>query len=125
MDRLQPVPQGTTGELYISGDGVSRGYLHRPELTAERFLPNPFVPGERMFRTGDLARCAAAREHPIFWTDGPSGENPWLRIELGEVEGQLLKGGSVGKPSCYRGKTSRGKTTLRIFGGGKELSLAA
>lgn len=56
MDKnLQPVPIGVKGEIYISGDGVAKGYLNRPDLTAQRFLSNPFISSEKMYRSGDLA----------------------------------------------------------------------
>ncbi len=55
---LQPVPVGILGELYIAGDGLARGYLNCPELTAKKFIPNPFNPkkGAKLYKTGDLAR---------------------------------------------------------------------
>ena len=56
-DKLQPVPIGAEGELYIAGDGVSRGYLNQPQLTEKAFLPNPFNPGTRMYKTGDMTRA--------------------------------------------------------------------
>jgi acyl-coenzyme A synthetase/AMP-(fatty) acid ligase len=91
-----PCPPGQTGELYLAGAGVARGYLDRPDLTGERFVADPWQPdGGRMYRTGDLVRLAADGA-PVFV--GRADDQVKLRgqrLELGEVEQVLRTHGSV------------------------------
>jgi amino acid adenylation domain-containing protein len=95
----QPAPIGTPGELYIGGDGLARGYLHRPELTAERFLPDPFSqkPGQRLYRSGDLASYLPAGSLTFLGRVDHQVKIRGLRIELGEIETVLGQCPGVGE----------------------------
>lgn len=90
---LKPLPVWAIGELYIGGAGVARGYLNRPQLTAEKFIPNPFSgePGERLYKTGDLARYLPGGNIEFLGRTDQQVKIRGFRVELGEIEMALKR----------------------------------
>jgi amino acid adenylation domain-containing protein/non-ribosomal peptide synthase protein (TIGR01720 family) len=86
---LNPVPSEVTGEIYVGGVGVGRGYLNQAELSEQKFVPNPFRPGERMYRTGDLARWQPNGQMLFLGRADDQVKIGGARIELGEIESRL------------------------------------
>ncbi|MDK8179896.1 non-ribosomal peptide synthetase [Paenibacillus sp. UMB4589-SE434] len=111
---LQPI--GVAGELCVGGEGLVRGYLNRPDLTKEKFVHNPFIPGERMYRTGDLARWLPDGNVEYVGRIDDQVKIRGYRIEVGEVEAQLLKVESILKATVVvRGSDSSEKQLCAYY----------
>jgi amino acid adenylation domain-containing protein len=111
-ERLQPVPPGVSGELFIGGWGVARGYFNRPELTTEKFLKDPFIPSERMYRTGDEVRQVPdGRIEFIGRLDGQVKLRGY-RIEMGEIETAMRALPGIGEAVAVLRRDTQGEGVL-------------
>jgi amino acid adenylation domain-containing protein len=117
--RLHPAPGGVVGELHLGGPALARGYLHRPGLTAQRFVANPFgKPGARMYRTGDLVRWCARqgrRELEYLGRTDHQVKIRGFRIELGEIDAALARHPAVEFATTLGHRTPAGVTALVAY----------
>jgi tyrocidine synthetase-3 len=116
LDRWQqPVPLAVTGELYIGGDGVARGYLNNPQQTHDNFQDNPFLKGERFYRTGDLCRWLINGNVEFLGRIDQQVKIRGFRIELREIESQLSKYDAIKDAVVVARGTSKGEKYLCAY----------
>ncbi|WP_426454529.1 amino acid adenylation domain-containing protein [Paenibacillus sp. S-38] len=109
---MKPVPIGAVGELYVGGAGVARGYLNAPELSARKFVPSPFVPGERLYATGDLARWMADGNVDFIGRGDQQVKIHGYRIELGELESAICRFAGVRQAAASVREDRNGQACL-------------
>jgi surfactin family lipopeptide synthetase A len=129
--RLRPVPVGIPGELFLGGDGVARGYAGLPGMTAERFIPDPFVAGARMYRTGDRVVRQADGALVFLGRRDRQVKVRGVRIEIGEIEGCLAEHPRIGQVAVSARPDGEGRPVLAAYvvlrqaGEAEEADLAA
>ncbi|WP_162551297.1 non-ribosomal peptide synthetase, partial [Paenibacillus tepidiphilus] len=114
-DDLQLKPVGIAGELYLAGDGLARGYFNRPDLTAEKFVDNPFEPGTKMYRTGDLARWLPDGNVEYLGRIDHQVKIRGYRIECGEIEAQLMAQGHIREAVVIAREDEQGQAYLCAY----------
>ncbi len=109
------LPQGVEGELYVGGEGLARGYLNKPELTAERFIENPYKKGERLYRSGDNVKILANGEMEYIGRRDHQVKVRGYRIELGEIENALLSDLRIEAAVALANKDMNGDNSLVAY----------